>query len=59
MNFSRDLFLGLLRNGSNGAQILEILDLIASDVREQVCESLGIADCPENEAEITTAMVNL
>jgi hypothetical protein len=33
--------------------------MIVSDVRESVCENLGIADCPENEVEIATAMSSL
>ena len=48
--------LGMLRKGSNGNQILEILNVVVADVREQLCEDLGIADCPENENEIADAM---
>ena len=56
MTLSRDLMLGMLRKGSNGNQILEILNVVVADVREQLCEDLGIADCPENEDEIADAM---
>ena len=48
--------LGMLRKGGNGNQILEILNVVVADVREQLCEDLGIADCPENENEIADAM---
>lgn len=48
--------LGMLRKGSNGNQILEILNVVVDDVRQQLCEDLGIADCPENENEIVAAM---
>ena len=53
---TKDVMIGMLRKGLTGAQMLEILDVIAPD-REQVCEDLGIADCPENEDEIAAAMV--
>ena len=54
--FSKDLMIGMLRKGETGNQILDILDVIAHDqtelTREQVCEDLAIADCPENDDEI-------
>jgi hypothetical protein len=54
--FSKDLMIGMLRKGETGNQILDILDVIAPDntelTREQVCEDLAIADCPENDDEI-------
>lgn len=53
---SRDVALGMLRRGSTGSQILDILNVIVPDqvqmTREYVCEQLGIADCPENDDEI-------
>jgi len=58
MNLSRDLMLGMLRKGGNGNEILNILNVIVDDVRDQVCEDLGIANCPENEGEIADAMIN-
>jgi hypothetical protein len=60
VDFSKDVMLGMLRKGQTGTQILDILDVIVSDntelTREQVCEDLGIADCPENDDEIARAM---
>ena len=54
--FSKELMIAMLRKGDNGSQILEILDAIVPQqvqiTREQVCEDLGIADCPENDDEI-------
>ena len=54
--FSKDLMIGMLRKGETGNQILDILDVIVHDqtelTREQVCEDLAIADCPENDDEI-------
>jgi hypothetical protein len=48
--------LGMLRKGATGTQLLNILDVIVPDqtelTREQVCDQLGIADCPENDDEI-------
>ena len=56
VDFSKDVMLGMLRKGQTGTQILDILDVIAPEqtelTREQVCEDLGIADCPENDDEI-------
>jgi hypothetical protein len=58
--FTKDVALGMLRSGATGTQILDILDVIAPGqtelTREQVCEDLGIADCPENDDEIARAM---
>ena len=54
--FTKDVAIGMLRNGATGTQILDILNVIAPEqtelTREQVCEQLGIADCPENDDEI-------
>ena len=48
--------LGMLRKGQIGTQILDILNVLVPEqtelTREQVCEDLGIADCPENDDEI-------
>ncbi len=56
VSFSKDLMIGMLRKGETGNQILDILDVIAPDqtelTRDQVCEDLAIADCPENDDEI-------
>ena len=56
VDFSTDVMLGMLRKGATGNQILDILDVIVPDqtelTREQVCEDLAIADCPENDDEI-------
>jgi len=50
------VMLGMLRKGATGTQLLNILDVIVPDqtelTREQVCDQLGIADCPENDDEI-------
>jgi len=52
--------LGMLRNGATGTQILDILNVIVPEqtelTREQVCEDMGIADCPENDDEIARYM---
>ena len=45
-----DLALSLLRRGSNGAQILEILDSIANDEAEA-----NIADCAAHYAAISAS----
>lgn len=56
VDFSKDVMLGMLRKGATGTQLLDILDVIVPDqtelTREQVCDQLGIADCPENDDEI-------
>ena len=57
VSFSKDVMLGMLRKGATGTQLLNILDVIVTDetvemTREQVCDQLGIADCPENDDEI-------
>ncbi len=61
VDFSKDVMLGMLRKGATGNQILDILDVIVPNqtelTREQVCEDLAIADCPENDDEIARAMV--
>jgi hypothetical protein len=48
--------IAMLRKGETGNQILDILNAIVPDqtklTREQVCEDLAIADCPENDDEI-------
>ena len=45
---SRDLALSLLRQGSNGSQILQILETITNDV-----EQAGIAECAAHYAAIS------
>jgi hypothetical protein len=61
VDFSRDVMVGMLRKGDTGNDILDILNVLVPDqtelTREQVCEDLGIADCPENDDEIARAMV--
>jgi hypothetical protein len=61
--FSPELMVGMLRKGATGSQILEILEtLVPTQVqytREQVCEDLGIADCPENDDEIEAYLAAL
>ncbi len=61
VDFSRDVMVGMLRQGDTGNDILDILNVLVPDqtelTREQVCEDLGIADCPENDDEIARAMV--
>lgn len=56
VDFSKDVMLGMLRKGQTGTDILDILNVIVPDqtelTREQVCDELGIADCPENDDEI-------
>ena len=60
VDFSKDMMLGMLRNGATGTQILDILNVIVPEqvelTREQVCADLGIADCPENDDEIARYM---
>ena len=48
--------IGMLRRGNTGDQLMQILDLIISERRTQVCEDEGLADCPENEEEIQSAL---
>jgi hypothetical protein len=61
VDFSRDVMVGMLRKGDTGNDILDILNVLVPNqtelTREQVCEDLGIADCPENDDEIARAMV--
>ena len=45
---SRDMMLGLLRQGNNGSQILEILDIIVNDI-----EQANIQDCADHYAAIS------
>ena len=63
----REVMVGMLRKGATGNDILNILNVIVPDTdevvdtnteltREQVCEDLGIADCPENDDEIARYM---
>jgi hypothetical protein len=62
---SPELMVGMLRKGSNGEQILQILETLVADVneveytREWVCEQLGIADCPENDDEIEAYLADM
>lgn len=60
VDFSKDVMLGMLRKGQTGTQILDILNVLVPEqtelTREQVCDDLGIADCPENDDEIARAM---
>jgi hypothetical protein len=60
VDFSKDVMIGMLRNGATGTQILDILNVIVPEqvelTREQVCADLGIADCPENDDEIARYM---
>jgi predicted metal-dependent hydrolase len=62
VDFSKDMMIGMLRNGATGTQILDILDVLVPDqtelTREQVCEDLAIADCPENDDEIEAYIAN-
>jgi len=59
-SFPADVMIGMLRKGNTGAQILDILNILTDEkpelTREQVCEDMGIADCPENDDEIERAM---
>jgi len=61
VDFSRDVMVAMLRQGDTGNDILDILNVLVPYqtelTREQVCEDLGIADCPENDDEIARAMV--
>ena len=45
---TRDLSLSLLRRGTNGTQILEILEMIATDLETQ-----GIEECAAHYAAIS------
>jgi len=58
-----DVMVGMLRKGETGNQILEILNVLVPTetvyTREQVCEDLGIADCPENDDEIEAYLAAL
>lgn len=54
---NRQIVIGMLRQGQTSNQILDILDVIVNDLRESVCASQGIANCPENEDEISAMMI--
>ena len=62
VDFSKDVMFGMLQKGATGTQILDILNVLVPDqtelTREQVCEDLGIADCPENTDEIERYMAS-
>ena len=62
VDFSKDVMFGMLQKGATGTQILDILNVLVPDqtelTREQVCEDLGIADCPENDDEIARFMAS-
>ena len=47
--FSLETAIGMLRQGNTGEQILQILDMITSDV-----EDANIQDCAEHYAAIST-----
>ena len=63
VDFSKSVMLGMLHTGDTGNDILDILDTIVPDqtelTREQVCDELGIADCPENDDEIAAYMASV
>ena len=63
VDFSKDVMLGMLRKGQTGTDILDILNVIVPDktelTREQVCDELGIADCPENDDEIAAYLATV
>ena len=63
VDFSKSVMLGMLYTGDTGNDILDILDTIVPDqtelTREQVCDELGIADCPENDDEIAAYMASV
>ena len=54
--FSVEVMIGMLRRGNTASQVLDILNVIVPEktelTREDVCEQLGIANCPENDDEI-------
>jgi hypothetical protein len=56
VEFSKDVMVGMLRKGDTGNDIMNILNVLIPEqtelTREQVCEDMGIADCPENDDEI-------
>jgi hypothetical protein len=56
VDFSKDVMVGMLRKGYTGNDIMNILNVLIPEqtelTREQVCEDMGIADCPENDDEI-------
>ena len=56
VDFSKDVMVGMLRKGDTGNDIMNILNVLIPEqnelTREQVCENMGIADCPENDDEI-------
>lgn len=54
---NKQIVIGMLRKGTVGDEILKILDLVIDDIRDTICEDLGIANCPENEDEIQRAMI--
>jgi len=54
--YTRSMMLGMLRQGNTGEQILNILETIYQDIRTEVCESEGVANCPEEDDYITELM---
>ena len=56
--FPADVMIGMLRKGNTGNEILDILNVLVPDetelTREQFCDELGIADCPESDDEIAS-----
>ncbi len=60
VDFSKDVMVGMLRKGDTGNDIMNILNVLIPEqtelTREQVCEDLAIADCPENDDEIARYM---
>jgi hypothetical protein len=54
---NRQIVIGMLRQGKTSNQVLDILDVIVNEMRENICNSQGIADCPENEDEISAMMI--
>jgi|TARA_S200002703_G_C3779046_1_gene240021 hypothetical protein len=54
---NRKIAVGMLRQGKIGSQVLDILNVIVDDIRDSICEAEGIANCPENEDEISVKMI--
>lgn len=53
MELSRDVMLGMIRQGQNGDQLLQILDVITSSLNEDSTDSASMQD-----AEVETVHLN-
>lgn len=56
MALSRDLMVGMLRQGTSGEQVLQILDVIVSTLADEASADTAVAEDAEvGEAELALA----